>query len=152
MLQNASYLKGMFRKALLPLVIGMLLAGCGANPGASTPVTGRVTGHVMLRACGGANRAGQTSCPLTAVSGALVSFQATGGTPQTASTDSGGAFRIELSPASYAIKVTLTRSSAPLPAAFADAMPQPAVAGPTSITVVAGKSVAADFTYTIQLL
>jgi len=50
------------------------------------------------------------------------------------------AYRIELKPGTYCVQMTEKGQA------------NRGFAGPTSVTVVAGKTVMADFTYTIQLL
>jgi Carboxypeptidase regulatory-like domain len=117
----------------------MALAGCG-GPGVLVPrSTGTVTGHVMIRACGGAYRMQETPCPVRPVTGATLRFQLGGTSSSTTRTDSTGAYRIDLPPGTYTVVVsgvgTYSRSN-----------------GPRQVTVMAGKSVTADFTYAIELL
>jgi hypothetical protein len=118
----------------------MTLAGCG-GPGVLVPrSTGTVTGHVMIRACGGAYRMQETPCPTHAVTGATVTFQLIGtSTAPKAITDSTGAYRVDLQPGTYTVVVSgvgaYSRSS-----------------GPRQVTVTAGKTITADFTYAIELL
>jgi hypothetical protein len=118
----------------------MALAGCG-GPGVLVPrSTGTVTGHVMLRACGGAYRMPETPCSVRPVSGATLTFQL-GGTSTSArtTTDSTGVYHVDLQPGTYLVAVTgvgvYSRSN-----------------GPRQVTVTAGKTVTADFTYAIELL
>ena len=58
----------------------------------------------------------------------------------TSSTDSSGAYRIDLKPGTYRVQA-MEKGSA-----------KRGFAGPTSVTVVAGKTVTADYTVTIQLM
>lgn len=118
------------------VLLGMALAGC-SGPGIFGPSYGTVTGHVAIRACGGAYRPDQTGCPSRPLLGAKISFQSNG-KPVTASTDSTGSYRIELRPGTYSVAVNAERFSG--------------VAGPRQVTVTAGKTVTADFTYVVQLL
>src|SRR5689334_15507048 len=50
------HIGGMFARALIACLLVTVLAGCGAAPSLLGPTTGTVTGHVQLRACGGAYR------------------------------------------------------------------------------------------------
>jgi len=90
----------MLARALVACLLAASLCGYRA---AASPATGTVTGHVQIRACG-------------------------------------GAYRIELKPGTYRVQMTEKGQA------------NRGFAGPTSVTVVAGKTVMADFTYTIQLL
>jgi len=44
----------MFKRAILAWLLAIGLSGCAAGPAIFGPSTGTVTGHVTLRACGGA--------------------------------------------------------------------------------------------------
>lgn len=60
------------------------------------------------------------------------------GTAVTATTDSTGAYRIDLKPATYSTQATSGKLEQ--------------LAGPGQVTVTAGKTVTADFTYVLHLL
>jgi hypothetical protein len=133
----------MFARALVACVLATVLAGCGAGPTLFGPSTGTVTGHVQLRACGGANRPGQTSCPTHPYAGVTLAFTlapaAGTGSDQAVTTDSSGSYRIDLKPGTYSV-----RASGP--------GDQAGSLGGRQVVVTAGKTVTADFVYTIQLL
>jgi hypothetical protein len=114
----------------------LALTGC-SGPGLFAPLMGSVTGHVMIRACGGAYREDQSTCPMRPAAGARVVFQKDGNAV-TATTDSTGAYRIDLRPGIYSIQATSGKLEH--------------VAGPRQVTVTAGKTVTADFTYVLHLL
>lgn len=118
------------------IVLGVALAGC-TGPGIFAPQSGTVTGHVVIRACGGAYRPDQTSCPIRSLPGTRISFQSNGNTV-TATADSTGSYRIDLRPGTYMVEVNAERFSR--------------VAGPRQVTVTAGKTITADFTYNLELL
>ena len=133
----------MFARALIACLLVTVLAGCGAAPSLFGPTTGTVTGHVQLRACGGAYRAEETSCPTHPYAGvtltfALASAPTTSG--QAVTTDSSGSYRIDLKPGTYAV-----RASGPGDQAGG-------LAGAREVVVAVGKTVTADFVYTIHLL
>ncbi len=145
----------MFSRALVACVLAATLCGCGAGASFFGASTGTVTGHVQLRACGGAYRPEQTGCPARPMTGATLTFQPAGTShSSTATTDSTGAYRIDLKPGTYTIQLTEPGSSTlPQPGAFADnpgAMRE--FAGPRTVTVVAGNTTTADLTYTIQVM
>jgi hypothetical protein len=134
----------MFPRALIACLLAATLCGCAAGGSLSGPATGTLTGHVEIRACGGAYRPEQTGCPARPMVGATLTFQVTGTTSaSTITTDSSGAYRIDLKPGTYSVQVTEQGSAKRGFAGFA---------GPRTVTVVAGKTVTADFTVTIQLL
>lgn len=146
----------MFSRALIACLLAAVLCGCGAGAALFGPSTGTVTGHVQIRACGGANQGGQTSCPTRPYAGVTLTFALTPaagtGPEKTATTDANGAYRIVLAPGTYTVTAAHPSSTAPQPQAFADA---PAVARgfePRQVTVTAGKTLTADFTYVIELL
>src|SRR5437899_2559042 len=112
------------------VLLGMALAGC-SGPALFGPSLGTVSGHVTIRACGGAYRADQTSCPVRPLAGARITFQMNGNAV-TATADSSGTYRIDLKPGAYAVQV--------------NAEPFSRVSGPRQVTVTAGKTVTADFT------
>ncbi|HET9847848.1 MAG TPA: carboxypeptidase-like regulatory domain-containing protein [Candidatus Dormibacteraeota bacterium] len=118
------------------ILVGAALAAC-SGPGIFAPSSGKVSGHVLIRACGGANRPDQPGCPSHPFAGARISFNS-GGTVVTATADSQGAYQVQLRPGTYSAQV--------------NAEPFSRVAGPRQVTVTAGKSVTADFTYVVQLL
>jgi hypothetical protein len=131
----------MFVRALIACLLATALAGCGAGPSLFGPSTGTVTGHVQLRACGGAYRPEQTGCPMQPYSDVTLTFTPPTGTGSeaTVTTDSSGAYRIDLNPGTYTV-----RASGPHKAG--------GLAGSRRVDVTAGKTVTADFFYTIQLL
>jgi hypothetical protein len=134
----------MFARALIACLLVTVLAGCGAGPSLFGPSTGTVTGHVQLRACGGAYRSAQTGCPTHPYAGVTISFAPTSpaatGSDQAVTTDSSGSYRIDLKPGTYTV-----RASGPGDQAGG-------LGGPREVVVGAGKTVTADFVYTIQLL
>src|SRR3989442_3469620 len=131
----------MLSRTLIACLLAATLCGCGAG---ASPATGTVTGHVQTRACGGAYRPEQTGCPARPMVGATLTFQMTGtASASTITTDSSGDYRIDLKPGTYSVQVTEQGSAKRGFAGFV---------GPRTVTVVAGKTVTADFTYTIQLL
>ena len=145
----------MFSRALIAYLLAAALSGCGAGASFFLPSTGTVTGHVQLRACGGAYRPDQTSCPARPMTDATLVFAQGGNSnASTVTTDSAGAYRIDLKPGTYTVAITETGSSKePRPGAFAD---NPAAVngstGPITVTVVAGQTVTKDLTYTIQMM
>ena len=134
----------MFARALIACLLVTVLAGCGAAPSLFGPTTGTVTGHVQLRACGGAYRAEETGCPIHPYAGVTLTFSLTSAaataTGQAVTTDSSGSYRIDLKPGTYTV-----RASGPGDQAGG-------LAGAREVVVAAGKTVTADFVYTIQLL
>jgi Carboxypeptidase regulatory-like domain len=117
----------------------MALAGCG-GPGVLVPrSTGTVTGHVMIRACGGAYRMPETPCSVRPVTGATLAFQLGGTSTSTTTTDSTGAYRVDLPPGVYTV-------------AISGIGPYSRFNGQRQVTVTAGNTVTADFTYAIELL
>jgi hypothetical protein len=133
----------MFARALIACLLATVLAGCGAAPSFQQNL-GTVTGHVQIRACGGAYRPGQTSCPTHAYAGVTLTFTLTAptgtGSQAAVTTDSSGSYRIDLGPGTYTV-----RASGPGDQAGA-------LGGPREVVVATGKTVTADFVYTIQLL
>jgi hypothetical protein len=128
----------MFARALIAFLLATILAGCGAGPSLFGPATGTVTGHVELRACGGAYRPEQTGCPTQPYGDVTVTFTGAG-SDQAVTTDSSGAYRIDLKPGTYAVQASGPRK------------PAGGMAGPRQVVVTAGKTVTADFVSTIQL-
>ncbi len=126
----------MLSRALVACLLAVSLCGCGA---AASPATGTVTGHVQIRACGGAYRPEQTGCPARPMTGAALTFQLIGSSASTTTTDSSGVYRIDLKPGTYTVQLMEGSAKRDL-------------AGPRTLKVVAGKTVTADFIYTIQLL
>ena len=134
----------MFSRALIACLVVTVLAGCGAGPSLFGPSTGSVTGHVQLRTCGGAYRAGETSCPTHPYAGVTLTFSLTSATDtasgRAVTTDSSGSYRIDLKPGTYTVRATGPGDQAG------------GLAGAREVIVTAGKTVTADFIYTIQLL
>ena len=134
----------MFSRALIACLLTATLAGCGGVASLFAPATGTVTGHVQIRACGGAYRPEQSGCPTHPMAGARLTFQLINTSDVSrVTTDSSGAYRIDLKPGSYAVQVMDNGAEKRGFAGFA---------GPRTVIVVAGKTVTADFAYTIQLL
>ena len=131
----------MFTRALIVGLVVAVLAGCGGGPSSPGASTGTVTGHVQLRACGGAYRAGETSCTPQPYAEVTLTFSlsppAGKGSTRSVTTDASGFYRIELPPGTYTVQPSG-------PGKFAT--------GPQQVVVTAGKTVTADFVYTIQLL
>jgi carboxypeptidase family protein len=139
------------RRALLAIIAG-LLCGCAATPASLGPATGTVTGHVMVRACGGAYRLDQNGCRVGPAEGAQVTFVLAGSTARaTASTDASGAYRLSLKPGTYGVQVEQQGMPSPVPAGGSFGSSH-GYAGPSQVTVAAGRTVTADFTETIELL
>jgi Carboxypeptidase regulatory-like domain len=134
----------MFARALIACLLTTVLAGCGAGPSLFGSSTGTVTGHVQIRACGGAYRLGQDTCPTHPYAGVRLTFTVTPptgtGSEEAATTDSNGAYHVDLKPATYTVRASGSGDQAGR------------LAGPGQVVVAAGKTVTADFVYTIQLL
>jgi hypothetical protein len=134
----------MFARALIACLLTMVLTGCGAGPSLFGASTGTVTGHVQIRACGGAYRLEQTTCPMHPYAGVRLTFTVTAptgtGSEQAATTDPSGSYHIDLKPATYAVRASGSGNKAG------------GLGGPHQVVVTAGKTVTADFVYTIQLL
>lgn len=135
-----------FARALIAAAVIALLSGCAAGPALFGTQTGTVTGHVTVRACGGAYRIGQTGCHVNPRSGVKLTFSTEGSTPRSVTVDNNGAYSITLPAASYRVKLETFGSSLSTGPA-----PAPRFAGPAQIVVSAGKTVTADFTETIEL-
>jgi hypothetical protein len=145
----------MFSRALVACLLAAALCGCAAGASLFGPSTGTVTGHVQLRACGGAYRPEQTSCPARPMADATLVFQEVStSNSSTVTTDSAGAYRIDLKPGAYTIRVAeIGSAKQPRPGAFADnPLAVDHTAGPEAVTVIAGQTVTKDFTYTIQMM
>ena len=131
----------MLKRALFGCLLAIVFSACAGGPAIFGPSTGTVSGHVSVRACGGAYRLDQPGCPTQPVAGARVRFRlaSPNGTQsdRTATTDAAGAYTIALPPSSYTVTVTTTSNMSPKP---------------RQVTVLAGKSVTVDFVYTIELL
>src|SRR2546423_8086138 len=118
-------------------LFGLALAGCG-GPTIFVPASGTLTGHVTLRACGGANREYQTGCPVQPLSGVKLTFQArSGSTASRATTDSTGGYPIPLAPGTDAVTLETAAKYSTLH-------------GPHHGSVVARQPQTADFTDTHQ--
>jgi hypothetical protein len=145
----------MLSRALIACLLAAALSGCGSGASFFGASTGTVTGHVQLRVCGGAYRPEQTGCPARPMADATLTFQLDGASSSSSvTTDSAGAYRIDLKAGTYTIRVTeMGSSKLPQPGAFAD---NPTAANGTggrgTVTVVAGQAVTKDFTYTIQMM
>ena len=131
----------MFKRVISACLLAIALTACAAGPALFGTSTGAVNGHLQLRACGGVYRPEQTGCPARPMAGATLTFQSTDTSSAfTLATDSSGAYRIDLKPGTYRVQA-MEKGSA-----------KRGFAGPTSVTVVAGKTVTADYTVTIQLM
>jgi len=131
------------KRALAGIAIGLVLSGCGAIINSAGPTSGRVAGHVTVRACGGANTENQTGCQAHPSPGVKLAFKETASSQISyATTDAAGAYNITLPAGNY--EVTLQPGDTPW--TTGDHGP------PRKLTVVAAKTVTADFGYTIQLL
>ena len=130
----------MLRHAIAACLLGVILSACGIGTPASGKATGTVTGHVQIRACGGAYRPEETACPTQRAAGVgLISRLATApgnASETTVKTDPNGAYRVNLPPGSYTV-IAAGRGG---------------LDGPRQVVVSAGRTVTADFVYTIQLL
>jgi len=140
----------MIRRTLFACFLAALLSGCSPGTGIFGASTGTVTGHVLVRACGGAYRPDQTGCPAHPDAGVRLTFLLdpahAQGSATIATTDANGAYRVVLSPGTYTVRATL-------PSASSTAASAPGrFGGPTHVTVTADKTVTADFVYTIELL
>lgn len=141
----------LLRRALLAILAG-LLCGCAATPASFGLSTGTVSGHVMVRACGGAYRLDQNGCRVGPADGARVTFVLAGSSERvTATTDANGAYRLTLKPGSYGVQVEQPGEQSPLPTVGRSGAAR-GYAGPQQVTVLAGKTITADFSYTIELL
>lgn len=130
----------MVSRILAACLVALALASCG-GPGILVPrSTGTVTGHVMIRACGGAYRMQETPCAPRTVSGATLTFTLSGSsTSTTTTTDATGAYHLDLQPGTYTVGVSGVTTYSHFN-------------GPRQVTVTAGKTVTADFTFAIELL
>src|ERR1700732_859500 len=132
----------MFSRALIACLLAATLAECGARVPFFAPATGTAAGHVQIRACGGAYRPEQTGCPAQPMAGAKLTFQLNGSSnTSTITTDSSGAYRIDLEPGSYSVQLTEEGAAKRGFAGFS---------GPRTVTIVAGKTGAADFACTFR--
>lgn len=134
-------------------LLAVALAACGAGPPVPGPTTGTVSGHLQVRACGGAYRPEQTACPTSPMVGATLGFeQLDTSSPATAMTDSAGAYRIDLKPGTYRVHLVAFVWAALATSPTASPVVVPGSSEPRTVTVVAGKTVTEDFTYTIQMM
>ena len=141
----------MLRRALLAMIV-LMLCGCAAGPAIFRPSTGTVAGHVAIRACGGAYRMDQMGCRVNPAAAARLTFVPSDGSPSaTGTTDLSGAYRVALKPGTYSVQLVLHTSGSPSPAIQRGTTSRGYI-GPKQVDVSAGKTVTADFTYTIELL
>ena len=148
----------MLHRVVGACLLAIALTGCGAGPPVLGPTTGTVSGHLQLRACGGAYRPEQTGCPTSPMVSATLGFELRdGSSPATVTTDSAGAYRIDLKPGTYRIRLMegagfWTAFLGDSGAAIADRQATGSgFAESRTVTVFAGKTVTADFSYTIQM-
>lgn len=131
------------KRTLTSVALGLILSGCAAISETSSPVSGRVAGHVTVRACGGANTENQNGCKPQPAAGVTLAFKdRASALISRATTDSTGAYSIKLSPGSY--DVTLRPGGGQGLGRYGGQSKQ--------VIVLPGKTVTADFGYTIQLL
>lgn len=134
------------RRVLMAAVTATVLSSCAAGP-ALFGSTGHVAGRVMERACGGALREGQSPCQTSPVSGMTLTFSLNGSSDQaSAKTDASGSYGIDLRPGRYTVELAIEPSDGHLPPT------RGGPAGPKTVIVTSGKTVTADFVYTIDLL
>jgi hypothetical protein len=113
-------------------VVGLalfLLAACAAPSGSGT---GTVSGHV-LGAPGCPVERLDSPCPPRPMSGVTVTFRSTGGSVETAKTDSGGAYSIDLAAGTWKVALVARPSGRLLD-------------GPAEVVVASGRVTVADFT------
>ena len=143
----------MLHRVVAACLLAVALTACGAGPPVPGPTTGTVSGHLQLRACGGAYRPEQTACPTSPLVDAILSFQlVAGSSPATVTSDSAGAYRIDLKPGTYRVHLVAFRWAALAPSPIASPVAVPGSSETRTVTVVAGKTVTEDFTYTIQMM
>ena len=131
------------KRSLATLALGSLLAACGAVSGTALPASGRVAGHVTVRVCGGANRETQAGCQTYPSPGVELAFtDAHRAYTSRATADLNGAYGISLAAGRYEVTIEPGDSAGPR----LDHAP------PRFVTVAAGKTLTADFAYTVQLL
>jgi hypothetical protein len=138
---------GRFTRALMTIAMACLVSGCAAGPALFGSQTGTVTGHVTLRACGGAHRADQNGCHVGPAEGVELIFSDGSQQGRTVRTDAGGNYHTELAPGSYRVLVGFKN-----PGLAQASGSSPRFSGPSTVSVTAGKTVTADFTGTIELL
>jgi hypothetical protein len=132
----------MLKRVLLAVALGVTMSACAGAPGA-VPATGRVTGHVTSRACGGAAQENQAACRFHPAPGVALAFkQAASGDISFATANASGAYAITLPPGDYVVTYKNPASLGPISGS----------GGSRRVTVNAGKTVVADFSYTLQLL
>jgi hypothetical protein len=146
----------MLRRTLIACILAATLSACGVGTAAFGPSTGTVAGHVQLRACGGPTRPEPSGCPSQPYSGVRLTFSqspaAGTGSEKTVTTDSNGAYRIDLAPGTYTVSASAATAKSPNQS-FADSQTVPGgFGGHREVVVTAGKTVKADFVYTIQLM
>jgi hypothetical protein len=132
----------MFARALIACLLAAAVAGCAGGPSIPGASTGTVTGHVELRACGGAYRVEQTGCPTQPYADLTLTFTpvSSAGSAQAVTTDSNGSYRVDLKPGTYTVQASRATNRAGT------------LGGPRQVVVTAGTTVTADFVYTIQML
>ncbi len=146
----------MLRPTLIAFGLAAILSACSAGTAAFSPSTGTVAGHVEVRTCGGVYRPDQSGCPSHPYAGVRLIFSqspaAGKASEKTVTTDGNGAYRIDLAPGTYTVGASAASASPPSQS-FADSQAAPGgFGGPRQVVVIAGKTVKADFVYTIQLM
>jgi hypothetical protein len=140
-------------------LLAIALSSCAGGAFLGAPPTGTVTGHVELRVCGGAYRIDEPACQAHAATGIVLTFHPVGasGTQSDghATTDAKGAYTIALAPGTYSVNPGTAPAYPSGPQSqgwLASAMAARGLSGPRQVTVIAGKTVTADFAYLIELL
>jgi hypothetical protein len=143
----------MVRRTVLAASLAAILSACGGPAATVPPSPATVSGQVQIRACGGANRIDQSGCQVRPYAGGALEFQLTPptgkGSDRLAVTDATGRYSILLPPGTWRVTAVTSATSPQLPRL--PAFPQDH-GGPRQVIVSPGKSVTADFVYTIQLL
>jgi len=142
----------MLQRAVVGWLLTISLSSCAAGPAIFGPSTGTLTGHVTVRACGGAYRPEQSGCAERPLAAGTLTFRLSvtngSGSEKTATTDANGVYSITLPPGTYAVTVTpgvTHQAPTGIGAVVGDAAPR-------RVTVVAGRTVTSNFTYTLQLM
>ena len=157
-------------KAVASSVAILALSGCGARSSffasSSTDSMGGVSGRVTLIACPGP--VGADACPARPAPSVVITFKSlTTEHVETAKTDSTGAYSAMLRAGTYSVVVLGRTPGADLGSPAQPLCPPGIVAnpvgcgpskflrpveGPPQITVVAGRTTTADFTFTIPMV
>jgi len=143
----------MVRRTILSALLAAILSACGGPTATVAPSPVTVSGHVQIRACGGAYRVDQSGCQVRPYAAGALEFQLTPpagkGSDRLADTDASGRYSILLPPGTWTVTAVASATSQKLPRL--PAFPQ-GHGSPHQITVTPGKAITADFVYTIELL